>query len=91
MPVTVDEVRRCRFAHYANTPETVLMREVYSGMYVSWDSRDRAFRLMPDWANDFPGICLPHTELSQVFAMVAAMGGDWCEWCVDVSQKEPTP
>lgn len=85
-PVTLESLRRCGFVHYAETPDTILMREVYSGMYISWDSKDRAFRLMPNWRQGFPGIILPHTTLAQVFAMVAAMGGDWCEWCVDSSQ-----
>ena len=91
--VTLDCLQRCAFLRYADTPDTVWMREIYSGMYISYDfaESERCFRLMPDWRRGFPGIILPHTELSQVFAMVAAMGGDWCEWCIDVSQKETTP
>ncbi len=48
-------------------------------MYISWDFDDRTFRIMPDWRRGFPGIILPHKTLGAVVAMVAAMGGDWCD------------
>ena len=75
--LNADVLEQWQFHHYADTPNTVLMREVYSGMYISWDWLDRTFRLMPDYQNDFPGIMLPHKSISHVVAMVVAMGGDW--------------
>lgn len=67
------------FLHYADTPETVFMREVYSGMYVSWCTKEKVFRLMPDWKRGFSGIQLPHRTYREVAMMVKSMGGDW-EW-----------
>lgn len=68
-----------KFCKYANTPDTVWMREIYSGMYVAWDWKDRSFRLMPDYKRGFAGICLPFNTMRELLVMVAAMGGDWFE------------
>ncbi len=33
-----------------------------------------------DFDKDFPGIILPHKTIGAIVTMVAAMGGDWCDF-----------
>ncbi len=78
--ITVELLEKWQFTHYANTSAEVRMREVYCGMYVSWDWRDKIFRLMPHHTVGFAGIVLPHRTMGEIVTMVAALGGDWCNF-----------